>query len=37
MLKVNQTFDQDLDVLQLAAARWQCIRAEKNAALKNQK
>ncbi|CAK2758664.1 Putative GGDEF family protein (fragment) [Vibrio crassostreae] len=30
---INQTFDQDLDVLQLAAARWQCIRAEKNAAL----
>ncbi|MEZ8776249.1 GGDEF domain-containing protein [Vibrio splendidus] len=31
--QINQTFDQDLDVLQLAAARWQCIRAEKNAAL----
>lgn len=31
--KVNQTFDQGLDGLQLAAARWQCIRAEKNAAI----
>jgi diguanylate cyclase (GGDEF)-like protein len=31
--RVNQTFSDGFDVLQLAAARWQCIRAEKNAAL----
>ncbi|WP_299689416.1 GGDEF domain-containing protein [uncultured Vibrio sp.] len=31
--QINQTFDQELDILQLAAARWQCIRAEKNATL----
>ncbi|MCG9629701.1 GGDEF domain-containing protein [Vibrio sp. Isolate30] len=31
--KVNQTFSDGFDVLQLAAARWQCIRAEKNATI----
>ena len=31
--RVNQTFRDGFDVLQLAAARWQCIRAEKNAAI----
>lgn len=32
-VKVNQTYSDGFDVLQLAAARWQCIRAEKNAAI----
>ncbi|WP_394246279.1 GGDEF domain-containing protein [Vibrio profundi] len=31
--KANSAFETNLDVLQLAAARWQCIRAEKNAAI----
>ncbi|MBW3695464.1 GGDEF domain-containing protein [Vibrio sp. T187] len=31
--KVNRAFETGLDVMQLAAARWQCIRAEKNAAI----